>query len=173
MFLWIVPSPFSSIAANMFLRSSSPSAGRLRPSLQQSVFLLLSFCNFWVGCDYGGVWQNYIWQPQLIMYHEWKLKLNISLFRRLREDIDEGDKLTLIHFSIPALLTFLTEDDKGMSISHCFFSHFHNWLIPLSKLIMSTCRHPQPGKPSSGGNKAPCAPLNHLCFRPEFDLMAF
>ena len=47
------------------------------------------------------------------MYHEWKLKLNISLFRRLREDIDEGDKLTLIHFSIPALLTFLTEDDKG------------------------------------------------------------
>ena len=34
MFLWIVPSPFSSIAANMFLRSSSPSAGRLRPSLQ-------------------------------------------------------------------------------------------------------------------------------------------
>ena len=34
MFLWIVPSPFSSIAANMFLRSSSPSAGRLSPSLQ-------------------------------------------------------------------------------------------------------------------------------------------
>ena len=64
------------------------------------------------------------------MYHEWKLKLNISLFRRLREDIDEGDKLTLIHFSIPALLTFLTEDDKGMSTFIVF--------SPLLQLINST-----------------------------------
>ena len=60
-------------------------------------FVLMSFCKLWV----GGL-TNLSCSHICCFMMNGQIWTICSLFRRLSEDIDEGDELTLIHFSIPA-----------------------------------------------------------------------
>ena len=133
----IAPSPFSSMAANMFFRSSSPRAGRFRPSLQlQLLTAMIATNSLSFDCDQ----QNEIllhtsWESRWGRWWEWQtrpgppcrpwiflLQNLISVFQYLY--------LNYWQISFPTCQRLLYLYSEVFLIKHLVYLYFDVFLFP-------------------------------------------